>query len=56
MKKKYLSPEVVELVEVMEELMNATSPEGFKGDIDNDKTIEAEDMLSRPTGVWDDGE
>lgn len=55
MKKKYLSPEVVELVEVMEELMVVTSPEGFKGEV-SENPIEAEDMLSRPTGVWDDGE
>ena len=56
MKKKYLSPEVVELVEVMEELMVVTSPEGFNGEIDKENTIEVDDMLSRPTGVWDDGE
>ena len=53
MKKKYLSPEVVELVEVLEDLMDATS---FNGTLDNNNTIDPEKMLSRRSNVWDDDE
>ena len=56
MKKKYLSPEVVELVEVTEDLMDVTSPSGFDGNLDNnnnDVIDDPNDILSRK--VWDDG-
>ena len=59
MKKKYLSPEVIELVEAMEELMIATSPDGFDGNLDNnnDNVItNPDDILSRHGSVWNDSE
>ena len=57
MKKKYLSPETIELVEAMEELMIATSPEGFDGNVNNENVItESDDILSRHGSVWNDNE
>ena len=57
MKKKYLSPETIELVEAMEELMIATSPEGFDGNVNNDNVItNPDDILSRHGSVWNDNE
>lgn len=56
MKKTYLRPEIdLELMEA-EELLNASNPAGFNGQLDDNNTIEVKDMLSRDNKIWDDDE
>jgi len=57
MKKTYLRPEIdLELMEA-EELLNASNPAGFNGQLDDTNVNVIDDpnkMLSRDNKVWDD--
>lgn len=57
MKKAYINPEAGYMEMAVENLMGASkNPDGFSAELDNENTINPEDMLSRHNSVWDEEE
>lgn len=57
MKKAYINPETSIVLVTVQHIIATSNPEGFNGQLDNENTIETNEMLSRrKPDIWEEEE